>query len=933
MRACSLLLTGLLLVACCCVAVQAADPPASELTPAQSKFFEEKIRPVLVNQCAECHARDARQIRGGLLVDSPAALREGGDSGPAIVPGNVEESLLISALQYESFEMPPRGKLSPEVIQDFVTWVKQGAFDPRPNDPVARPVRTIDLEAGRQFWAFQLPRPATIPEGPWSGAVTDDIDKLLLARHAEAGLAPVEAADRMTLLRRVTFDLVGLPPSPQEIDNFLRDDSPEAFPRVVDRLLASPRFGERWGRHWLDVARYADSTGGGRSALYDTAWYYRDYVIRAYNSDKPFDQFILEQLAGDLLPEGATLEEQRDRVQATAFLTLGPTNYELQDKKQLRMDVVDEQIDTTGRAFLAMTIGCARCHDHKFDPIPVTDYYALAGIFGSTQTLVDGNVSTWIKRELPLPPEELAALEQHQQELKQAQASLNEFESRIERMAAAQVEGLVLDDAAATFTGEWTGSTYTKGFVGVGYRHARQADATAVFETPLDPGLYEVRLSCSPGANRCTATPIVIDHAKGQQKLHINQREPGKLNGYVSLGTFEFSDSGRVTISGCEGSGVVIADAVQFVALNSGETDKDGRAALQAQLKQLQEERYQLENRLKQLQANAPAPPPELLSIEEAEQIADSPLYVRGNVHQPGDVVPRGFLSVAVIGERPELPADHSGRLELAQWIASPDNPLTARVYVNRVWAHLFGQGLVRTVDNFGLPGERPSHPELLDQLALDFIQEGWSSKSLIRRLVLTQAYQRAADGQVPANDPENRLLTRQSRRRLEAESLYDALLTLSGELQHELGGDPVRSGTSSEYGYKFEVGRRAVYLPMFRNQLPDLFAVFDFPNPNLSTGQRNVSTLSTQALFLLNSPFVQERSTQTAVHLLQEQPDPVDRLQQLYLQALSRPPSPTEVNRMQTYLESEMASGATELQAWSRAVQALVGSLDFRFH
>lgn len=906
-----------------------------EQSLAQNDFFERRIRPVLVEHCYECHSADSKQLRGGLLVDRPSGLAAGGDSGPAVVPGNVAESLLIDALKHESFEMPPSGKLPPEVVADFVTWIEQGAHDPRPDEPFKKPAQhTIDLAEGRKFWAFQPPQMKSVPDVKQQDWPSEDIDRYLLASQEAAGLAPGTDASRMELLRRLSFDLIGLPPSPEEIREFLADQSPNAVETVVDRLLASSHFGERWGRHWLDVARYADSTGGGRSMLYGESWYYRNYVIQSFNADKPFDQFLVEQIAGDLLSSD-DLDTRRAQLIATGFLALGPTNYELQDKKQLRMDVVDEQIETIGKTFLAMTLGCARCHDHKFDPIPQTDYYALAGILRNTQTLIDDNVSTWVKRPYPLDEARQAEADQYAALIADQKKLVEQLkgQKKAPQEKPLNLPGTLVDDDQAELFDEWTESTSVKTFLGRGYRHAQSSDARAVFTANLKPGEYNVFLGTTFAPNRCPNTLVIVDHGGGQQEIRADQQNPSGIQGFVPLGKFRFESTARVTISGTgKANGVMIADGVLFSPVeDTPPSPAQPEAVADATSQDLETQIKEAEAKLKQLEKDAPKIP-QLISVQDMESIVDCPLHIRGSISNLGDPVPRGFVSVMTNEPLPEFPPSASGRLQLAEWLASSKNPLTARVYVNRIWSKLFGQGLVRTVDNFGAPGERPSHPELLDRLALDFMSDGWSTKRFVRRLVLTHAYQLTAEAARTDADPDNRLLCHQNFRRLDAECLYDALLSVSGELQSDEVDNAVRSGTSSEYGYEFEIGPRAVFLPMFRNQLPDLFAVFDFPNPNLPAGRRNVSTLSTQALFLLNSPFVQQRSAKTADRLLSTEGDDPARVETLYLLTLSRTPSPTESRLILDYLDRETALGTTRSEAWSRAVQSVIGSLDFRY-
>jgi hypothetical protein len=770
------------------LAVLAAALPV-RAADAGTGFFEKKVRPVLVQHCYRCHSTEANKHKGGLELDSRDGLRIGGDSGPALVPGKPDESLLIKAVRYtdEGLRMPPKGRLPASVVADLEKWVTLGAPDPRSNGTAEVEKKADDPQAGREFWAFRPPRRNPVPAVKDEAWPRGPIDRFILARLEAKDLRPAAGADRATLLRRAYFDLIGLPPAPEEVEAFRADRSPDAFARVVDRLLASPHFGERWGRHWLDVARFAESSGGGRSLLLKDAWRYRDYVIASFNADVPYDRFVTEQVAGDLLPH-ATPEQRRRQLVATAFLALGPTNYERQDKDVLEMDVVDEQLDTMGRAFLGLTIGCARCHDHKFDPIPTRDYYALAGILHSTRTLIHDNVSRWVEQPLPVSPEQEAALKRHEA----AAAALQEKIKRAKR------------------------------------------------------------------------------------------KDPGKTP----------------------------ADA------------KD------------------LEQQLKQLLATGPSRPV-AMSVAEADRIEDCRVCIRGNTHNRGEKVPRGFLQAATRGRPPVIPAAESGRRQLAEWLASPENPLTARVMANRVWHHLFGAGLVRTGDNFGSIGETPSHPELLDYLALEFIASGsqdspgWSVKRLIREIMLSRTYQLGGTPGTGGVDPENRLLGRSNRRRLDAEALRDTMLVVSGRLDRTMGGPTIKKGTVTETGYRFDDRRRSVYTPVFRNRLLELFEAFDFPDPNIVVGRRNVSTVAPQALYLMNSPFVLEESRYAARALLAARElDDAGRVDRAYRLALGRPPAGRE-RRLALDFVAEVGETATadeRLAVWARFYQALFGCIDFRY-
>lgn len=936
---------GLLLSA----AVARADENDSipgDIPEQQLAFFEQHVRPLLIEHCYECHSAEADTLEGGLALDSKPGWMAGGDSGPAIVAGEPDESPLLEALRYESYEMPPRGKLPDEVIAKIETWIAMGAPDPRveapSNTPTAQKQPTIDWEQARAFWSFQPARRHELPAVTDTAWPRDSIDRFVLAKIEAAGLRPATDADRATLLRRATYDLIGLPPSPAEIDAFCEDTSPGAFERVINRLLSSPHFGERWGRHWLDIARYAESTGGGRSLLYEAAWRYRDYVIGAFNADKPFDRFIVEQIAGDLLPYD-DYRQGRDQLVATGFLALGPSNYELQDKAQLRADVIDEQVDTTGRAFLGMTLGCARCHDHKFDPVPTTDYYALAGIFRSTRSVIDANVSSWVKRPLPLPPEAQRVVDEHTAAIAKLERRAKELKREHDELTA-QLSILTLDDGDAALTGTWRTSNSVKPFVGESYRYATGNGSQAVYEFMVPhAGQYDIRVTYTPHENRSSKTQYSVSHVDGITTVHVDQTASPSLGSnhaspYTSLGRFTFKpdEPATVMVSTVGGPGTVVADAVQLIHVDTQDDKMAKLAVTEQQMAKLDAKREKL--------AKSAPPAPEAVTVEEHEECGDYQVCIRGDIRNLGDTVPRGFLTVATNGSPLEIADGSSGRLELAQWIASAENPLTARVAANRVWQHLLGQGLVRTVDNFGVMGEAPSHPQLLDYLAVRLVDHGWSFKSLIREIMLSRTYQLASMTTADAMraDPDNRLLSHQNRRRLDAEAIRDSMLSLSGELDLTPGGNTVRDGTKKEYGYAFEETRRSVYLPVFRNQLHDLFAVFDFPDPNLSIGRRNVSTLATQSLFLLNSGFAIDRSHLAAQRLLDETSlSDEERLVRLYRLALARPPSTEEQQLGLAFLgpvlheteeESEDEFSARRLEHWAALCQSVMACVDYRY-
>ncbi len=803
------------------------------------------------------------------------------------------------------------------------------------------------------------------------------IDQFILARLENENLQPVADANRETLVRRAYAALIGLPPTVAQIDSFVDDpdEIKSAFSKVIDELLASPHFGERWGRHWLDVVRFAESSGGGRSLMFPDAWRFRDYVIDSYNADKPFDQFIREQIAGDLLPYDSH-EQKIEQFVATGMLALGPTNYEQQDKELLRMEVIDEQVDTLGRAFLGLTLGCARCHDHKFDPIPMTDYYALAGIFGSTQSLVDGNVSKYVQR--PLSTEaELAAEKSYRDQVAKLSKQLAANRKKLQELGshgannqpdkknrlARNLAGIVIDDRAAELVGQWTESTSAAFFVDGHYLHDGDSDKgkkQAVFSPKLNAGGdYEVRLAYSPGGNRASNVPVIIDHQDGQITVTVNQSKSPPIDGlFVSLGTFRFEADNKssVTISNAATDGHVIVDAVQFLkraptkpASNEATSDPQaGKGDLtsaneppveSAEIRELRQEMDRLEAELKQLKKSPPQQTAFAMSVRDVPKPTDGHLHIRGSVRNLGPIVKRGFISVCCNGPvKPELAEQESGRLQLAEWIASPDHPLTARVYVNRVWRHLFGQGLTSTTDNFGFMGQRPTHPELLDHLAIEFVREGWSTKKLIRQIMLSHVYRLSAapNPEALAKDSTNRLLWRTNRRRVDAEVLRDSILFVAGDLDLTRGGLTIRKITQYDLGYEFDTNRRSVYVPAFRNSMLDVFEVFDFANPNLVIGHRNTSTLPTQALFLMNNPLVIEQSGKFATRLLSHtKMSDRERVELAYRQALGRRPTQDELEQTLGYINEFSATSSAadpRLAAWSSVCHAIFASLDFRY-
>ena len=819
----------------------AAEPTPEADAEAASKvsFFNESVLPILRENCFTCHSHAAGKAKGGLVLDSRGGWATGGDSGPAVVPNQPAASLLIQAVRYkDDLQMPPSGQLSAAAIATLERWVRDGAADPRIAAPANSPA--TDIAAGRQHWAFQplaSPSPPAVTDGSWP---RDDVDRFVLAQLEAQGLHPVADADRFTWLRRVSLDLTGLPPTPEHIAAYIADESPEADARVVDRLLESRAFGERWGRHWLDLVGFADQIGTANDIFAEHAWRYRDYVMGSFNADQPFDQFIREQLAGDLLPYTSP-EQQARQIVATGFLLLGDLTIVEADKLKLRVDVVDQQVDKVGRAFLAMTVGCARCHDHKFDPIPQRDYYALAGFFYSTESIQRAEWGVWSwPTVVTLPESEQqqaerhAKLTRHQQEV----ASLRTERERCQ---------------------------------------TRKAEVDAALTPPAGAEAKD-------------------DAARG-----------------------------------------VLVKVQQDLAARLQQLDRD----------------------IQHLEFFAPAAPRAFAVFDLAEP-AHMRITIRGNAHALGDAVPRGYLQVASDGAAPSLAPQESGRRQLAEWIASPANPLTARVAVNRIWQKLFGEGLVRSVDYFGLPGARPSHPELLDHLAQRFIAEGWSRKRFIRTLVLSRAYRMSSSELNPAAaavDPEDRWLWRMPRVRMDAEALRDSLLLVAGRLMDSPGGPSLPLEYVENTGNLFKPSvnppffrlsrfrpeqefERTVYLPVVRSAPQsgpsELRNVFDFTQPAEFAGRRSVTAVPTQALFLMNSTFMRDRARDLAQRILDQDGDETARLDALWLRALGRPIREDERADAATFLaELRTENGSdkaaeTELRCWAELCHAVLAGNEF---
>lgn len=770
--------------------LQAADKPQA--------FFENEVRPLLVKACQNCHGPNKQQA--SLRLDSREGLMRGGDSGPAVVPGEPAKSLLIEVIAAKNkLQMPPRKKLSDEQIAVLTRWVEMGA--PWSGDAPPTVIRGGPItDKDRQFWSFQPVRKPVVPAvkaGDWPAT---DIDRFILAALEAKGLTPAPAADRRTLIRRATFDLTGLPPTPEAIDAFLRDDTPEAFARVVDRLLASPQYGERWGRHWLDVVRYADTAGETADYPVPQAYLYRNYVINAFKADMPYDQFLREQIAGDLLAATGPREKYAERIAATGFIATSrrfgfdPENY--------HHLTIQDTIDTLGQTVLGLTLGCARCHDHKFDPVNREDYYALYGIFDSTRYAFPGSEKD--KRPMNLvpllPPDEAAPLKAR-------------FDAEVAALTAEvkKIEGDRKAVAAEPDTPE---------------RKEKLAK--------LDAALAEARRALDAKEN---AGPYPMAYAVVEEKPH-NAR-----------------------------------------------------------------------------------------------------IHKRGEPLDLGDEVPRRFVEV-LGGDRLERDAPGSGRLQLAEWLTRPENPLTARVMVNRLWQHHFGTGLVATANDFGARGRRPTHPELLDYLAAKFVAGGWSVKALHRQIMLSRVYQNASASNTAA-DPDNELLAHFPRRRLDAEAIRDSMLALSGKLDPTMGGPhpfpPVNQWgftQHSPFSAVYDTNRRSVYLMTQRLKRHPYLSLFDGPDPNASTAKRLPTTVPTQALYFLNDPFVHDQAAAFASRVTAAKSDEGERIQLAYRMALGRPASDEEAQQVTRFLDAyrKKLKSENDAPAWAALARTLFARNEFLF-
>ena len=829
-----------------------ADDDLDHRDDAARAHFAEVVAPLLKEKCSRCHSHDAGKSESGLMLDSRKSMLAGGETGPAIIPGQPDKSLLIQAVRYDELEMPPDGKLSAGEIKLLEDWVRDGAHAPARRFEGQKPTEALPEE----LWSFQPVRGVEVPavDNTWPRT---DVDRFVLDRLNEEGLTVVDDAHPATLSRRIHFDLIGLPPTPQQQARFLSayaDDPKVAIESTVDNLLALPQFGERWARHWLDTARYAESNGNNRNRVLRYAWRYRNWVIDAFNADKPYDEFLKEQLAGDLMPSDSREQEKRQRI-ATGFLAIGAKPYyptivpfDPDEPDRARFDWAAEQIDATMKGMMGLTVGCARCHDHKFDPIPTTDYYALAGIFRSTDPRFG---MFW----------DLFGVD----------------EGQAQRDFLYDFNLLVLND--------------------------------------------EVLDQIKP--LQAKYKPLVIE----QNRIDLRSRHwPGQIERMQ----LKLRDNKQL-------SEKQIADIQEQIVSKQKQLEEDAE-----RLKVVLQLKHELKDEFTFAVDQA-------MGVEDGEQPADVHVRIAGEHAKRGKLVPRGFLSTVSFDGAPEsINSKQSGRFELAQWIAHPNNPLTARVAVNRIWYHLFGRGLVGSLDNFGIAGETPTNAKLLDHLAHRFVHDfDWSHKIFIRHLMTSRVYQLSSDETRASTkhvdtDPAASLYWRMTPRRLEAEAIRDSMLAVSGKLNPERPvGSPV-----VEFEYYADIrhddrtkaiemlrgDRRTIYVPTLRGHRNKLYELFNYPDDEAVNSARTSGSVPTQALYLMNNEIVMDYADALVKRLDEEpQANRAERIDRLYQLCYGRDPSDAEREVDIAYLNRQ-TSASDERQAWAQLAHSFLISGEFLF-
>lgn len=921
-----------------------AAEPASPTKPAvaemsANEFFERKVRPLFVEHCYSCHAKG--QKKGGFSLADRAGLLAGGESGAVVALEKPAESLLITAVEHRGgLQMPPNRKLSDAEIAALKKWIELGA--PWPDSAAnksggIRASGSITAE-DRQFWSFQPVKevaPPAVKNGAWPRR---PLDQFVMAQLEANDLSPVGETDKRAFIRRATFDLIGLPPTSDDVAAFLADESPLAHERLINRLLESPHYGERWARHWLDVARYAeDQAHTFQARMYPNGYRYRDWVVASFNRDLPYDQFVIAQIAGDLLPEA---NGRLERLPALGYLALGPVYYkDAGCAGKAESDEIDDRIDTLCRGFLGLTVSCARCHDHKFDPIPTQDYYALAGVFASTQY-----------REAPIASEDV---------VQQYDARAEAIKGQEKRLADAQAtEARKLGESFAPLTSKYVLAAWK-----LQHRGEQKADELAkklADELGLERFLierwsqflmtdlvqkrayladYKQVLAAQAGKSDIASDPAAVAAVEQagvalQEKFVTALKTRDELDAAYAQRLAEATEADKGKVEKPKHA------PAQVELLKDLLTEKNGPLALpKDRVDKLLPEASEtlltgIQKELDQAKKDLGPKYPTAHSLTDGKP-TNTKVHLRGSHKDLGDEVPRRFL--AILGpDEPQSFQEGSGRLELARAIANPANPLTARVMVNRVWLHHFGRGLVGTPSNFGLLGERPTHPELLDYLAAKFVASGWSLKQLHREIMLSATYRLASDqgstskDKELTTDPDNRLLWRQNRRRLDIEAWRDSMLAVSGNLDATLGGSAVNLNDGGNR-------RRTLYAAVSRHELNGTLRLFDFPDPNLTSERRVSTTVPMQQLFVLNSDFLVRQAKALAGRLATETPsDDKVRIERAYAILFQRTPSEAEVRIGLSYLQAPLPENVTasqvKLTAWEQYAQALLGTNEFVF-
>ncbi len=1081
--------------------------------PADGAFFESKVRPLLVARCLECHGSE--KPKAELKLDSREAILTGGESGPAAVSGKPAESLLIDVIGYRNtVQMPPKAKLPEAEIAILTDWVRRGLPWPnsKPTSPAVTPATASDFsDEQKSFWAFQQVNRPPAPAVKNEAWIRSPVDRFVLSELESRGLTVAPEAGRRTLMRRVTIDLTGLLPTPDEVAEFVADASPDALERLIDRLLASPRYGERWGRHWLDLARYADSNGLDENLAYANAFRYRDYVIRSMRADKPYDRFLIEQIAGDLLETSTQSDADRfDPLIATGFLCLGAKMLAEDDPVKMQMDIIDEQVDTIARAVMGLTMGCARCHDHKYDPLTTEDYYGLAGVFKSTQTMDNFSVvARWHERPLATP-EQLKHRDELQQlataqkqtvekvrqdaiesvmsearnhagayllaatrefqladQLKSAKPrgddpnfakiagailieaedyargnvlkdretygkgigvlvnrgetpNFTEYDIDVANAATHQLElrfaaagsrpvkifingQLVKADAAGNVTGSWTPESQKWFVEGVVLLKAGR-NVIRLEQPVFFPHIDKLLLTPAEIPAGSAAQPIVPEtiptvrlipslQQQWSKGLAASKADPKSIltawHQYVATGKLTVDSSiengvARLLVDSPSSSLAELSTRYQqlfseahraWEELKKSDAGKDAKALPDSVLESARlllidpkgpmavpadiESHFPAEvvSRLKEGRDELARREAAIPKFPDVMAVADSKpenlkIHLRGSHLTLGREVPRQ-LPKLLSSRQPRELSDGSGRLQLAKWLASREHPLTSRVMVNRVWQWHFGHGLVRSPDNFGKLGERPSHPALLDWLANEFSgsaasPRAWSLKGLHRTLMSSATYRQGTDYNATAAlaDPENRLLWRFHRQRMDVEVLRDSLLAISGQLDESPGGSLLPTAnrayvtsTANVNPAVYNSNRRSVYLPVVRSALFEVFTAFDFADPSTLAGQRDQTTVAPQALFMMNSQFVFDQSRVLAERLQkQEQGDTDGRIRHLFNLAYGRDPSEAEISRGTGYLEKlrtamtavGIAATVIESKVWTSYCRAILSANEF---